>query len=83
MDPDKSVVFAYDGVTAHLDLAYASPLDITEKVLSCLEATSMADILSPEIERCACITGMRENPSNPSSGGRTQHLQCLKLCVET
>ena len=25
MDPDKSVVFAYDGVPAHLDLPYASP----------------------------------------------------------
>ena len=32
MDPDKSVVFAYDGVPAHLDLPYASPLDIAEKV---------------------------------------------------
>ena len=38
MDPDKSVVFAYDGVPAHLDLAitaphtaYAFPLDIVEK----------------------------------------------------
>ena len=62
MDPDKSVVFAYDGVPAHLDLAYAPPLDIAEKVLSCLKATLMADTLSPEIERCACITGMREKP---------------------
>ena len=25
MDPDKSVVFAYDGVPAHLGLPYASP----------------------------------------------------------
>ena len=49
MDPDKSVVFAYDGVQAHLDLPYASPLDISEKVLSCLKATPMADTLSPEI----------------------------------
>ena len=62
MDPDKSLVFAYDGVPAHLDLPYASPLDIAEKVLSCLKATTMADILSPEIERWACITGMREKP---------------------
>ena len=63
MDPDKSVVFAYDGVPAHLGLPYASPpLDIAEKVLSCLKATPMADTLSPEIERCACITGMREKP---------------------
>ena len=62
MDHDKSVVFAYDGVPAHLDLPYASPLDIAEKVLSCLKATLMANILSPEIERCACITGMREKP---------------------
>ena len=62
MDPDKSLVFAYDGMPAHLDLPYASPLDIAEKVLSCLKATPMADTLSPEIERCACITGMREKP---------------------
>ena len=62
MDPDKSVVFAYDGVPAHLDLAYAPPLDIAEKVLRCLKATPVADILSPELERCACITGMREKP---------------------
>ena len=62
MDPDKSVVFAYDGVPAHLGLPYASPLDIAEKVLSCLKATPVADILSPEIERCACITGKREKP---------------------
>ena len=41
MDPDKSVVFAYDGVPAHLDLAYAFPIDIAEKVLSCLKATPM------------------------------------------
>ena len=35
MDPDKSVVFSYDGVPAHLGLPYASPpLDIAEKVLS-------------------------------------------------
>ena len=62
MDPDKSLVFAYDGVPAHLDLPYASPLDIAEKVLSCLKATPMVDTLSLEIERCACITGMREKP---------------------
>ena len=36
MDPDKSVVFAYDGEPAHLDL-------------SCLKATPKADISSPEI----------------------------------
>ena len=62
MDPDKSVVFAYDGVPAHLDLGYDFPLDIAEKVLSCLKATPMADISSAEIERCACITGMRKKP---------------------
>ena len=62
MDPDKSVVLAYDGVPARLDLPYASPLDIAEKVLSCLKATPMTDTLSPEIERCACIRGMREKP---------------------
>ena len=53
---------AYDGVPAHLDLPYASPLAIAEKVLSCLKATPVADILSPELERCACITGIREEP---------------------
>ena len=60
MDPDKSVVFAYDGVPAHLDLAIPAPhvhslcfppgpLDIIEKDLSCLKATPKADISSPEI----------------------------------
>ena len=62
MDADKSVVFAYDGMPAHLDSPYASPFDIAEKVLSCLKATPMAEILSPDIERCACIAGMREKP---------------------
>ena len=66
MDPDKSVVFGYDGVPAHLDFpphtytAYASPLDIAEKDLSCLKATPKADISSPQIKRC--ITGMRAKP---------------------
>ena len=44
MDPHKSVVFGYDGVPAHLDLAIPAqyehslcfPLDIVEKDLSCL-----------------------------------------------
>ena len=60
MDLDKSVVFAFDGVPAHLQLyiwpfpphmytAYASPLDIVEKDLSCLKATPKADILSTKI----------------------------------
>ena len=39
MDPDKSVVFGYDGVSAHLDLAIPAqyvhslcfPLDIVER----------------------------------------------------
>ena len=68
MDTGKSVVFAYDGVPAHLDLAIPAPYvhslcfppDIIEKDLSCLEATSKADISSPEIYRC--ITGMRAKP---------------------
>ena len=71
MDLNKSVVFAYGGVPAHLQLyiwpfpphtytAYASPLDIVEKDLSCLKATPKADISSPEIKRC--ITGMRAKP---------------------
>ena len=58
MDLDKSVVFVNDGVTAYLDLAipapctytaYASPLDIVDKDLSCLIATPKAGIRSPEI----------------------------------
>ena len=56
MDPDKSVVFGYDGVPAHLDLAIPAPyvhnLCFTtrhEKDLSCLKATPKADISSPEI----------------------------------
>ena len=57
MDPNKSVVFAYDGVPAHLDLAIPAqylhslcfPLDIVEKDLSCLKATPKADISIPEI----------------------------------
>ena len=56
MDPDKSVVFGYDGVPAHLDLAIPAQyehslcdIDIVEKDLSCLKATPKADISSPEI----------------------------------
>ena len=57
LDPHKSVVFGYDGVPAHLDLAIPAqyvhslffPLDIVEKDLSCLKATPKADISSPEI----------------------------------
>ena len=57
MDPDKSVVLAYDGVPAHLDLAIPAPyvhtlcfpLDIDEIELSCLKATSKSRHLSPEI----------------------------------
>ena len=68
MDPDKSAVFAYDGVSAtliwpfplHTYKAYAFPLDIVEKDLSCLKPTPKADISSPEIQRC--ITGMRAKP---------------------
>ena len=33
------VVFAYDGIPGHLDLAICAPLDIVEKDLSCLKAT--------------------------------------------
>ena len=72
MDPDKSVVFADDGVPAHLGLAIPAPyvhslcsppthpLHIVEKDLSCLKATPKADISSPETWRC--ITGMRAKP---------------------
>ena len=90
MDPDKSVVFGYDGVPAHLDLAvpspyvtYASQLNIVEKDLSCLKVIPKADISSPEIQRC--ISGLRgQSPSNPTSGVWKQQLQCLlKLCTET
>ena len=53
----KSVVFAYEGVPAHLDLAITAPyvhslcfpLDIVGKDLSCLKATPKADISSSEI----------------------------------
>ena len=62
MDPDKSVVFSYDGVSAHLGLPYASPPRHRWKGFKLSKATPMADTLSPEIERCACITGMREKP---------------------
>ena len=58
MDSDKSVVFADDGVPAHLDLAIPAPyvhslcsphpLDMVEKDLSCLKATPKVDISSPE-----------------------------------
>ena len=56
MDPYKSVVFAYDRVPAHLDLAFPPhihslcfPLYIVEKDLSCPKATPKADISSSEI----------------------------------
>ena len=66
MDPDRSVVFAYEGVLAHLDLAipapYVHPVDIVEKVLSCLKVTPMAKISILEFQRCACTTGMRAKP---------------------
>ena len=57
MDPDKLVIFAYEGVTAYQDPALpapyiqslCSPLDIVEQVLSRLKVTIKADILHPEI----------------------------------
>ena len=57
MDPDKLVIFAYEGVTAYQDPALlphtyracAPPLDIVEQVLSRLKVTIKADILHPEI----------------------------------
>ena len=70
MDPDKSVVFPYDGVPAYLDLARHSrpirtqlmlpPSTSLKKDSNCLKATPEADISSPEIQRC--ITGMRAKP---------------------
>ena len=59
MDPDKWVIFAYEGVTAYQDPALplhtyracAPPLDIVEKVLSRLKVTIKADISCPEIQR--------------------------------
>lgn len=59
MDPDKLVIFAYEGVTAYQDPALpapyiqtlCSPLDIVEQVLSRLKGTIKADILHPEIQR--------------------------------
>ena len=53
MNPDKSVVFAYDGVPAHLDLAipalYVHSLCFPPRHLSCLKVTPKADISSLEI----------------------------------
>ena len=68
MDPDKSVVFAYDGVPAHLDLAIPAPyvrsLCVPPrrrwKGFKLSESDTKADISSPEIYRC--ITGMRAKP---------------------
>ena len=67
MDPHKSVVFRYDGMPAHRPIRTQlmlppppPPLDIVKKDLSCLKATSKADISSPEIKRC--ITGIRAKP---------------------
>ena len=60
MDPDKWVIFAYEGVTAYQDPALPAPyiqslcsppLDIVEKVLSRLKVTIKADISCPEIQR--------------------------------
>ena len=62
MDPDKWVIFAYEGMTAYQDPALPAPyiqslcsppppLDIVEKVLSRLKVTIKADILCPEIQR--------------------------------
>ena len=65
-------VFAYNRVPVHLDLAipppprpthtytaYASPLDIVEKALSCLKATPKIYLSRAEIQRFSGITGMR------------------------
>ena len=57
MDPDKSVVFAYDGVPAHLDLAIPAPyvhsLCVPPrrrwKGFKLSESDTKVDISSPEI----------------------------------
>ena len=57
MGPDKSVVFAYDGVPAHLDLAIPAPyvhslcvpLRRRWKGFKLSESDTKADISSPEI----------------------------------
>ena len=57
MDPDKTVVLRMTGCQPrkiwpfppYKYTAYALPLDIIEKDLSCLKATPKADISSPEI----------------------------------
>ena len=76
MDPDKSVVFGYDGVPAHLDLAVPSPYvhnlcfptQHRRKGFKLLKVIPKADISSPEIQRC--ISGLRgQSPSNPTSAG--------------
>ena len=64
LDPDKSVIFVYDGAPAHKNLAIPAPntelkmlppyspfLNIVEQAISCLKAAIKADISRPEIQR--------------------------------
>ena len=71
MDPNKSAVFAYDRLPAHLDLGIPAPyihslcfppLEILEKVSSCLKPTPKADISRLEIQICTCVTGVKAKP---------------------
>ena len=61
MDPNKWVIFVYEGVTAYQDPALPAPyiqslcsphpLNIVEQVLSRLKVTIKADISHPKIQR--------------------------------
>ena len=90
MDPDEWVIFAYDGVPAHRDPAIPvpyvhslcfPPLDIVERVLSCLKATTKADFSHPEIQRRMDSRKEAKAPGIPL--GEFEHNNCLKLGAET
>ena len=82
MDPDKSVVFAYDGVPAHLDLAIPSPYVHSLcfpprrrwKGLKLSESDSKGRHLE--------YGNLKMYNRNATSGVRKQQLQSLKLCGE-
>ena len=90
MDPDEWVISAYDGVPAHRDPAIPvpyvhnlcfPPLDIVERVLSCLKATTKADFSHPEIQRRMDSRKEAKAPGIPL--GEFEHNNCLKLGAET
>jgi len=66
----------------HTYTAYASsPLDIVERVLSCLKATIKADFSHPEIQRR--MDSRKEAKASGIPQGEFEHNNCLKLCTET